>query len=188
MSQGILKEVDFFVNSLLVGIIITFAYDWLLIFRKCIRHNILCISIEDAFFWFACAIGVFYFLYHENNGILRWFAILGATMGMFIYKKLVSTLFVTLTSQLIIKTFQILTKPILYICRFILRLLRAVSLFLQKKYLFFHKKARKVKKIAKNKLTLQAKLIRIYLCKQTAAGRQFEKRLKERYGQKDRVS
>ena len=113
MSQDILREVDFFINSLLVGIIITFAYDWLLIFRKCIRHNILLISIEDAIFWFACAIGVFYVLYHENNGILRWFAVLGATIGMFAYKKLVSTLFVKITSRLIIKTFQILMRPIL---------------------------------------------------------------------------
>jgi len=173
-------EVDFFINSLLVGVIITFAYDFLLILRKCIRHNIVFISIEDIIFWLVCALGVFYVLYHENNGILRWFAVLGATIGMFIYKKLVSPLFVKITSAIIIKTFKILIKPLLFICRKTLRLLKKIFMFLKKKYIFIARKANKVNKIAKKKLTLQARLIKIYLCKQ-------EKHLKERYGQKNRI-
>ena len=180
MSQSILLEVDFFINSLIVGIIITFAYDWLLILRKCIRHNLFFISIEDIIFWFACAVGVFYVLYHQNNGILRWFAVLGAAIGMFMYKKLVSPLFVKLTSEIIIKTFKLLIKPILFICHKILQLLKRIFMFLQKNYLIFHKKVKKVDRIAKKKLTIQARLIRIYLCKQ-------EKQFKERYGQKTRA-
>ena len=180
MSQSILMEVDFFINSLIVGIIITFAYDWLLILRKCIRHNIIFISIEDILFWFACAVGVFYVLYHQNNGILRWFAVLGATIGMFLYKKLLSPIFVKLTSELIIKTFKLLIKPVLFICHKILRLIKRIFMFFQKKYLYFDKKAKKLERIAKKKLTIQARLIKIYLCKQ-------EKQLKERYGQKTRA-
>ncbi|MCL2051477.1 MAG: spore cortex biosynthesis protein YabQ [Lachnospiraceae bacterium] len=165
MSQGILMEVDFFINSLIVGVIITFAYDWLLILRKCIRHNIIFISIEDLIFWLVCAMGVFYVLYHENNGILRWFAVFGATIGMFIYKKLLSQSFVNVTSAIIIKAFKILLKPLLFMCRKILRLLRKIFMFLQKKYIFINAKSKKINRIAKKKLTLQAKLVKIYLCK-----------------------
>ena len=180
MSQGILMEVDFFVNSLIVGIVITFAYDWLLILRRCIRHNIVFISIEDILFWLACALGVFYVLYNENNGILRWFAVCGATIGMILYKKLVSPLFVKFTSDLIITAFKLLVKPILFICRKIFSLLRKIFLFLQKKYIFCYKKAKKVNRIAKKKLTIKARLIKIYLCKQ-------RNQMRERNAQKSRI-
>ena len=181
MSQDILMEVDFFVKSLIVGVVITFAYDWLLILRKCFRHNIFIISIEDIIFWLGCALGVFYFLYHENNGILRWFAVIGATVGMYCYKKLVSPIFVKLVSDLIIKTFKILIKPVLFICRKILRFSHKFFLFMQNKYNYFCKKAKIANKIAKKKLTLQARVIKIYLCKQ-------EQLLKERYEEKNRLS
>ncbi len=63
MSQDIIQEVTFFLHTLVMGIVITFVYDWLLIIRKLIKHNTLWISIEDLFFWLACGIGVFYMLY-----------------------------------------------------------------------------------------------------------------------------
>lgn len=76
MSQNIIAEVVFLFHSFLLGIIITFVYDGFLILRRLIPHNLLLISLEDMIFWIACAIGVFYMLYEENNGILRWFAVL----------------------------------------------------------------------------------------------------------------
>jgi spore cortex biosynthesis protein YabQ len=181
MSQDILQEMNFFLNSLLIGVVITFAYDWLLILRKCIRHNIVIISIEDIIFWIACALGVFYMLYRENNGILRWFAVLAAAIGMWIYKRLVSTIFVTIVSAFIIKTCQFLIKPVLFICRKILRLIRAILLYLYRKYLFTAKKTKKIAKLVKKKLTIQLKLIKITLCKQVSHKKRI---LKERYGQK----
>lgn len=40
-------------------------------------------------------------MYHESNGNLRWFAILGAMAGMFFYKKCISSLFVKYVSLVI---------------------------------------------------------------------------------------
>ena len=82
MSQNIVNEITFFLHSLLMGMAISLVYDVFLILRRLIRHNLLMISMEDMIFWIACAIGVFYMLYEENNGILRWFAVFGATIGM----------------------------------------------------------------------------------------------------------
>ena len=82
MSPDIVNEVTFLLHSFLLGIAITFAYDGFLILRRLVRHSLFLISLEDMIFWIACAIGVFYMLYEENNGVLRWFAVFGAAIGV----------------------------------------------------------------------------------------------------------
>jgi spore cortex biosynthesis protein YabQ len=185
MSQDILQEMNFFVNSLLIGVVITFAYDWLLILRKCIRHNILVISIEDIFFWFGVALGVFYLLYRENNGILRWFAVIGATIGMWAYKRLVSTIFVEIVSTCVISTCRFLIKPIIFICRKIYHLLKWIFFYFYRKYLIFSRKSKNASKIVKKKLTIQVKLIKMMLCKRID---DVKKSMREQYGQKQKKS
>ncbi|MCM1561824.1 MAG: spore cortex biosynthesis protein YabQ, partial [Butyrivibrio sp.] len=86
MSQDIVQEVVFFLHSILIGLVITFAYDWILMFRSLFTHGRFLMSMEDFLYWFACGIGVFYMLYKENNGVLRWFAVMGAALGMLFYK------------------------------------------------------------------------------------------------------
>lgn len=161
MSQNIVNEVTFLLHSFLMGIIITFIYDGFLILRRLIRHNLFLISVEDLFFWIACAIGVFYMLYEENNGILRWFAVFGASMGMLAYKLSVSRIVVNAVSMLMERIGNIF----FHIFRFLLRPFR----FLGKKlcYIFKRssKKSRKVGKCLKNKLTSRLKLLKITLCK-----------------------
>ena len=101
MSQNIVNEVTFLLHSFLMGIIITFIYDGFLILRRLIRHSLFLISIEDLIFWIACAIGVFYMLYEENNGVLRWFAVFGAALGMIVYKESISSLIVNFLSKVL---------------------------------------------------------------------------------------
>ncbi len=155
MSRDILFEVNFFLHSFLLGIFITFVYDGFLILRRCFRHNIFFISLEDILFWIACALGVFYMLYRENNGILRWFAVLGATLGMWMYKRLVSTYWVNFVSACIIKTVQFFLKPFTFIRK-------KINLF----HLFIRKKLMELFKYGKKKLTIQLKIIKMILCKQ----------------------
>ena len=95
MSQDIVQEITFFLHSILIGLVITFVYDWILILRKLVKHGTVLVSIEDSFFWIVCGIGVFYILYRENNGVLRWFAVVGATLGMLFYKSVVKNRFVS---------------------------------------------------------------------------------------------
>lgn len=162
MSQNILNEVTFFAHSFLLGIVITVAYDGFVVLRRVIRHNLVMISLEDMIFWIACAIGVFYMLVEENNGILRWFAVFGATLGMLAYKESVSDLFVQIASTLIRALFRViyrvawfLFRPVRFLGRKFLRMIKK-----------FTKKGRKAGKYAKNKLTRSLKLLKITLCKQ----------------------
>lgn len=160
MSQSIVSEVTFFLHSFLMGIVITFVYDGFIILRRLIRHSDLLISLEDMIFWIACAIGVFYMLYEENKGILRWFAVLGASLGMILYKKTVSPLLVRAASSLIRKITRILAR----ILGFLLRPFR----FAVRKTVHFSafslRKGKKVGKRAKIKLTAKLKLLKITLC------------------------
>ncbi len=119
MSQDIVQEAVFFLHSILMGLVITFAYDWVLIFRKLFTHGRFFMSVEDFVYWFACGIGVFYMLYRENNGILRWFAVVGAALGMLTYKAIIKNRFVNIVSKCIHKimwfvfrVIQVVLKPL----------------------------------------------------------------------------
>ena len=161
MSQNIIAEVVFLFHSFLLGIVITFVYDGFLILRRLIPHNLLLISLEDMIFWIACAIGVFYMLYEENNGILRCFAVFGATLGMLAYKKSISPLFIDIMSTIIKRVCHILY----YILQFLLRPVRFLG---QKMCCILRvsgRKGRKAGKYVKKKLTRVFKLLKITLCK-----------------------
>lgn len=111
------NENVFLLYALLMGIFITFVYDILRIFRRIVPHGNLLISLEDIGFWIYCAVKVFVLMYHESNGTLRWFAVLGALAGMFAYKKLVSPFFVKYTSLVLKKLLGILGKTGKFICK-----------------------------------------------------------------------
>lgn len=161
MGQNIVDEVTFLCHSFLLGVVITFVYDGFLILRRLVKHGMLLISLEDMIFWIACAIGVFYMLYEENNGILRWFAVLGATVGMIAYKASVSRLVVDGISLAIEKIFHVL----FCVLRFLLKPVRFLWKKISRFFSFSAGKGKKVGKHVKNKLTGKLKLLKMTLCK-----------------------
>ena len=162
MSQDIVQEVTFFLHSIFMGFIITFAYDWLLIFRKLFRHGRILISLEDLIYWFLCGISVFYMLYKENSGVLRWFAVMGAALGMLFYKIIINDRFVNVMSTCIHKIMWFMFRLIQIVLMPIKRLFSAVRRFVR----FFIKKFKKVKEFVKKRLTVFIKNLRMVLCKQ----------------------
>ena len=162
MSQDIIQEISFFLHSTIMGIVITFAYDWFLIIRKLIKHNTLWISIEDIIFWLSCGIGVFYMLHRENNGVLRWFTVMGAVIGMACYKLLVGHKFVHIMSTCIYKIMWFFFKVI----QIIVKPLKWLFVRLRKFLGFIKKKLKKLRNFIKNKLTVCIKMVKMVLCKQ----------------------
>uniref|UniRef100_UPI0040570B42 spore cortex biosynthesis protein YabQ n=1 Tax=Acetatifactor sp. TaxID=1872090 RepID=UPI0040570B42 len=146
------NENIFLFYALLMGIFITFVYDILRIFRRVIPHGNLLISLEDIGFWIYCATKVFLLMYHESNGTLRWFAILGALVGMFLYKKLVSGFFVKYVSMALRKVLDILVK----IVRVVLK--PAATAFQKAKKVRKTAKARSARKKEQAKWFLKKKL------------------------------
>ncbi len=117
------SENVFLLYALFMGIFITFLYDILRIFRRVAPHNGFLVSLEDLCFWVYCGAKVFLLMYHEGNGNLRWFAVIGALAGMLAYKKLVSPHFVKYASLALGKCLHFLGK----ILGFLLMPLRAAA-------------------------------------------------------------
>ncbi len=152
----------FLLYSFGMGIFITFVYDLLRIFRRTWSHNKFFVSFEDLLFWVFCAISIFYLMHTESNGTLRWFAILGALTGMFLYKKTISRPFVKWVSLGINWIKKIIGKG--------LSILGRPFVFLGKKCKKAGKKTmnggRHVRTMVKKRLTALKKLLKIVLCKQ----------------------
>lgn len=111
------SENEFLLHALLMGIFITFVYDILRILRRVVPHGGLMVSLEDLGFWIYCAEKVFLLMYHESDGNLRWFAVIGALVGMLLYKKLVSPWFVKYVSMGLEKVLGILLKAAGFLCK-----------------------------------------------------------------------
>lgn len=111
------SENEFLLHALLMGIFITFVYDILRIMRRVVPHRGFVVSMEDLGFWIYCAGKVFLMMYHESDGNLRWFAVIGALAGMFLYKKLVSPWFVKYVSMGLEKVLDILIKAVSFLCK-----------------------------------------------------------------------
>lgn len=100
------NEYRFLLHALLMGIFITFVYDIIRIFRRLIPHNSFFVSLEDLAFWGYCGGIGFLLMYHESNGELRWFAVLGAIAGMLLYRRLISPPFVKYVSLVLSKVLE----------------------------------------------------------------------------------
>ncbi len=107
----------FLLHALLTGMFITFVYDGFIILRRVISHNSFVESLEDFIFWVFCAIYVFLWLYRESNGMLRWFAVVGALAGMILYKKSISGIWIKGATWLLSKLLWVLGKVAVFLCR-----------------------------------------------------------------------
>ena len=162
MSQDIVQEVTFFLHSVVMGLIITFAYDWVRIFRRLIKHGRVLTSVEDLLYWFACGISVFYMLYRENSGVLRWFAVMGAALGMLFYKAVMKNRFVNVMSTYIHKIMWFIFRLIQFVLKPIKCLFSTARRFVR----FLVRKLKKVREFIKKRLTVCIKTLRMVLCKQ----------------------
>ena len=94
----LMNENVFLLHAFLLGVEITFLYDILRILRRVFAHGIGMVSLEDIAFWIYCAGKVFLLMFRESNGNLRWFAVLGAVLGMYLYHRTLSPLLVKYVS------------------------------------------------------------------------------------------
>ena len=96
-----MSENIFLLHAFLLGAEITFLYDILRILRRVFVHSSGLVALEDIAFWIYCAGKVFLLMFRESNGNLRWFAVLGALTGMYLYHRSLSPLLVKYVSGLL---------------------------------------------------------------------------------------
>ena len=83
MILGIEKELAIFLQAVLSGNQICLMYDILRVFRRLVKHNLLCVSIEDILFWIGTGFYLFVRIYETSNGTIRWYFVLGVLFGGF---------------------------------------------------------------------------------------------------------
>lgn len=96
----------FLLHSTIMGVYLAFLYDNIRIFRRVVPHNTLFVSLEDIIFWIYLGGEVFLLMYHESNGMMRWFSIVGAMAGIFVYKRLLGRYYVHYLSLVLKKIIQ----------------------------------------------------------------------------------
>ena len=175
LSESIYHEIQFLLHSFLLGIIITFVYDNIRVVRRVIPHKAIFVSVEDLFFWIFVAIYIFLLQHRENNGIFRWFSVIGAFSGMLLYRMLISRIYIKYMTILLRKVFKIMYLFFSY--------LFSPIYFVEKKTLQFGKKlghkGRHAMAMQKIRLTSYGKMFKITLCKQKKNPRRKERRKHE---------
>ncbi|MCI6887743.1 MAG: spore cortex biosynthesis protein YabQ [Lachnospiraceae bacterium] len=90
MSPNIQMEARLLGLSFLTGAGLMAVYDGLRIFRLMVRHGWLWMGIEDLLYWCFAGFAVFFLLYQENDGALRWYVIGSVLLSMLLYDRLCS--------------------------------------------------------------------------------------------------
>jgi len=123
-SQAIL-----FLLTVVLGALIGFIYDIFRIFRKTVKHKDFFIFIEDTVYWLIVSFVMFYFMLNQNDGEIRFYAIVGAFLGMILYFYTVS-IFVMKISMAVIKVikkiFNIIFKVISFPIKIIIKIFKII--------------------------------------------------------------
>lgn len=77
-------------ESLLMGAAMLALYDLLRVIRRVFPHGIVWISLEDAVFWILSAGWFFLRVGKANDGIIRFYIILGVALGALLYYRILS--------------------------------------------------------------------------------------------------
>ena len=152
----------FVLYAFCMGIFITFVYDTLRIFRRVIPHNIFWVSLEDIIFWCFCAIEVFLLMYHVSNGTLRWFAVLGAMVGMGLYLKTLSRFLVKYMSLVLRKVRAVMKKVFSFFFKPFRLLMGCVSKTVGRTA----GRGKRFATFLKKRLTAFGKVLKMVVCKQ----------------------
>lgn len=82
---SVTKEAFVFLCSALSGAVIFFVYDLFRLTRKKSGADRLFVHIQDGMFWLIAFFIMFFVVLFVNNGILRFYEILGAALGALLY-------------------------------------------------------------------------------------------------------
>ena len=90
VSAGIYEELALLCSFFLIGVFLAASYDVLRILRGIIPHGTFLINLEDLIYWIMASVFFFLQLCRDNNGIIRFFILLGLVAGAGIYERLIS--------------------------------------------------------------------------------------------------
>ena len=84
------SQITGFIYSVMLGAVFAAVYDVFRSLRKAVPHSTAAVFIEDILFSVICAFASFCFLLAVTDGGLRLFVFLGAVIGFFLFRVMVS--------------------------------------------------------------------------------------------------
>ena len=100
MSAFIHHELLLLLRTIAVGAVLLLCYDLLAAFRNVFAHSDKAVGTEDILYWLCCAFFVFSEIYRNNEGILRFFMVLGFLSGAYICNRVLGDIFVKCCTKL----------------------------------------------------------------------------------------
>lgn len=161
MILSMSSQASLFLTTVIIGVCLGFIYDWIRVFRNIIKHANIIIQIEDALYWIAISLAVFFIMLNKNYGEIRAFSIFGSFLGMIVYFFTISHIFMSVsmaiinfikkviivTIRIIITPFRIILKILSYPAKYIKGKLNKMCSYekkiLKKYYLYAKIKRRK---------------------------------------------
>lgn len=86
MSQIIIGQVLFVLASLFNGMLLMGGYDVLRFIRWLIPHGKVWLWVEDTIYWCLAALPTFYLFFSYNEGVIRWYGLVGILLGAILYE------------------------------------------------------------------------------------------------------
>ncbi len=99
MSPNIQMEARLLLLGMAAGAGLMALYDVLRLLRLMLRHSWLLVGLEDLFYWIFAGFAVFYLLYRENDGGLRFYVIGAVFLTMVAYDRICSSFFLKLLKK-----------------------------------------------------------------------------------------
>lgn len=81
MILGVEKELNVFIQAILVGNLLYLIYKAMGVLRLLIKHHSFWISLEDFIYWVFVTVYVFLSIQNNCNGNIRWYFIMGLLGG-----------------------------------------------------------------------------------------------------------
>lgn len=107
MASFLVEEITKIAMAMVAGAVLSAIYDILRIFRKIFTHNTVAYSTEDLLYFICMAPVVFVFVLVVNDGIFRFYIVLGILLGVFVHRNTVSRLVVNFWLKKIINNIKI---------------------------------------------------------------------------------
>lgn len=99
MSPNIQMEARLLLLSMAAGAGLMALYDVLRLLRLVLPHSWLLVGVEDMLYWIFAGFAVFYLLYRENDGGLRFYVIGTVFLAMVVYDRICSSFFLKLLKK-----------------------------------------------------------------------------------------
>lgn len=130
-----------FLCAVVVGIFLSFYFDFFRTLRRCFKHKKITVFIEDILFFLVATFITFLLLMARCNGEVRTYVIVSIILGFFVYR-------ITLS--------RLLLPVAVFLLKFFIRILNKIGTVLTKSVLFVIKNAKKyLKKRNRDKKTLE---------------------------------